>query len=647
MSWFLLSSLIGFIGLWWFKLPASTAPDRALKLGIITALWGGIGVEVTSLFSILEANALALWWTLGLLPALKFPTQRLTWTHFFWPLMGCLAVYGWQALYFPPNNYDSMTYHLPRVLTWIQQKNVAFYPTGIPRQLYINPLAEYLLTHLYLVIGDDQGVNLLQWVALVGCQIAIGLLIRHQGGNTQAQSIGMGLTLLHPMIGFQSTTTQNDLVAGFFLLASIYFTWSGERWWLLLALIAGGWVKYTVWMMYVPWGIYWIWKERTQLWKSLLVGAALACVTLGPFWARNYEKYRHPLGPTQGHADYPNVTNDLHSVATLSSNSVRTLGNNLGLPWTKWNEWIYDVYQTIHLGLRIDLQDPRTTYAQFSFQPHFGFTEDDAGSLLWLIVVGFFFLKSMLEKQHRWLWLGFVGSFLVFNFFLKYQPMHNRLLSGWIMALSIPLALGFTSWKKQTWAWGIIILLQIPIWLLNKSKPLWVPENEVRLWRNQPHNVLSKADFSKKPSYLTQFYTPIDLDSSTFVLNQNRDRALDPELVRVLIHELQVQTRPSAWMSSRELNYFQNRYAAYADVQQAVTWVKDHGCHQIDLWMGFDAMEYPIRRLILNEKPDTQFYGYQPKQKRGDCLLSMDRELPEDLSSQSQYTGTTIHIIKY
>src|SRR6185369_10694518 len=38
------------------------------------------------------------------------------------------------ALLYPPNTWDSMTYHMPRVMHWITNANIGFYPTANSRQ---------------------------------------------------------------------------------------------------------------------------------------------------------------------------------------------------------------------------------------------------------------------------------------------------------------------------------------------------------------------------------------------------------------------------------------------------------------------------------------------------------------------------------
>ncbi len=57
------------------------------------------------------------------------------------------------ALSSVPNNFDSMTYHLPRIEHWLQNKNLSYYPTSIIRQLDSNPFAEELILSLRSIIG--------------------------------------------------------------------------------------------------------------------------------------------------------------------------------------------------------------------------------------------------------------------------------------------------------------------------------------------------------------------------------------------------------------------------------------------------------------------------------------------------------------
>ena len=61
-----------------------------------------------------------------------------------------LIITFFTALIYPPNSPDSLSYHMPRVMHWIQNNNVEYYPTSIPRQLFVSPFSEFVILHLQL-----------------------------------------------------------------------------------------------------------------------------------------------------------------------------------------------------------------------------------------------------------------------------------------------------------------------------------------------------------------------------------------------------------------------------------------------------------------------------------------------------------------
>ena len=66
----------------------------------------------------------------------------------------CLATVGailaltlTTAIVAPPNNMDSMSYHMPRVMHWIQNASISHYPTNTLRQISFPPQELATLSH--------------------------------------------------------------------------------------------------------------------------------------------------------------------------------------------------------------------------------------------------------------------------------------------------------------------------------------------------------------------------------------------------------------------------------------------------------------------------------------------------------------------
>jgi hypothetical protein len=70
-------------------------------------------------------------------------------------LLVVLALLAMLAILAPANNWDSMVYHMGRVVHWMQNRSVDHYPTSIDRQLYLGPLTEFAILQLQMLSGED------------------------------------------------------------------------------------------------------------------------------------------------------------------------------------------------------------------------------------------------------------------------------------------------------------------------------------------------------------------------------------------------------------------------------------------------------------------------------------------------------------
>ena len=127
------------------------------------------------------------------------------------------------CIIYPPTTPDSMSYHLPRVMNWIQYGNLNFFATSDTRQLIMPPFSEYLLLHLQLVSNNDSLSNFPQWFAMFLSLVGISLIIKEFKGSTRTQLVGVLFAITLPMGILQSTSTQTDYITSFWLVVTVYF----------------------------------------------------------------------------------------------------------------------------------------------------------------------------------------------------------------------------------------------------------------------------------------------------------------------------------------------------------------------------------------------------------------------------------------
>ncbi|MCP5113659.1 MAG: hypothetical protein GY953_22730, partial [bacterium] len=105
-------------------------------------------------------------------------------------LFAILSVTLVVALVAPPNTWDSMTYHMSRVMHWIQNGSVEFYATATPRQLWTFPGAEYAILNLQLLAGSDRLANMVQWWASEASAVGGSLIVRRFDARPSVQAGG-------------------------------------------------------------------------------------------------------------------------------------------------------------------------------------------------------------------------------------------------------------------------------------------------------------------------------------------------------------------------------------------------------------------------------------------------------------------------
>ncbi|MBW4604836.1 MAG: glycosyltransferase family 39 protein [Calothrix sp. FI2-JRJ7] len=361
---------------------------------------------------------------------------------------------GLIGLVAPPNNWNSMDYHMPRVVHWIQNYSVAHYPVSYTPQLYQNPWSEYVIMHFQLLSGGDYFANSVQWLSMIGCLIGVSLIAEQLGANSLGQTFATVAAATIPMGILQASSTQNDYVEAFWLVCLACYS---------LIIIDKG--KNTTWDTYLLFGCslglciltkgtayfyilpFLIWVTLSQVkylrfsvCKPALFVASFALVININHYLRNYFVFNSPLGEP---GDY---TNEILSVNVMIPNILRNLALHIATP----------------IG--------------------FSGEENGAGNLLHLLliitcIVIFIFrnqLKLKFPKQAGSYLLTVCATFCIFCYLVKWQPWNARLHLPFFVLSTPFLGLVLSNLpKKVIHSIAIVLILSSLPWVFfNRYRPV-------------------------------------------------------------------------------------------------------------------------------------------------------------------------------
>ena len=123
-----------------------------------------------------------------------------------------------------PYNWDSMTYHLPRIVHWRQNGSVQHYASNIVRQVTSPVLAEFVNLHVYVMMdGNDRFLNVLQSASYITNAILVyGITEKLCAGEKKAARVAAFLFMTMPIAFGESLTTQVDQFAAIWVLGLAY-----------------------------------------------------------------------------------------------------------------------------------------------------------------------------------------------------------------------------------------------------------------------------------------------------------------------------------------------------------------------------------------------------------------------------------------
>jgi 4-amino-4-deoxy-L-arabinose transferase-like glycosyltransferase len=401
----------------------------------------------------------------------------------------------------PPDTWDAMQYNMPRVVMWIENHSVRFYPTLDYQQLMMSPWSEYAMTHLTLLLGSDRLVNLVEWFAFLGSIIGVSLIARELGSGLRGQALAAVLCGALPQAILAATSAKPDVAVAFWIVASCFFLlrWKSAPTW-TNALLAGASIalatltKGTAFILLpaVVLAVFWIWPLATR--KKFLAHVPAAVLVIlalnGPQFYRNVRLSGSPLGfaSPDGDADTKgqrHFANGKFGPRDVAGNVLRSLALHFETPNNRINAWTTARFrQLIHL-IGVDPDDPAmieqgNSGESYTFTiPKASRSEVLAGNLfhamLFLFSVALLvLLRKVPQRDTALLAVGVIAAFVLFCAAVRWQPYNGRFhLAVFMLGCAVIGSVLVSRLPRWTFVAGALALLgALPYALSNEMRPL-------------------------------------------------------------------------------------------------------------------------------------------------------------------------------
>jgi 4-amino-4-deoxy-L-arabinose transferase-like glycosyltransferase len=492
----------------WTSPSNEAAPDWRKAFLQAAVLWGVVLVAITeglSLGHALTAGWVAACWAVAAVAAAVWAMRsggiKRRWHHIRWTrphldrmsggilaamavIVACLLVVAWVA---PPNNTDSLQYHMSRVVHWAQDRSLQHYATAYDPQIYQPVWAESAILNLRILWGDDKPANLVQWFSMVGALIGVSALAKRLGASLRGQLAATAFALSVPIAILESTSTQNDSVAAFWLVCLAYFvvhaiqedssfpvvlSTAGA---LGLGLLTKG-TFYPYATPFIAWYIAHglLRRQWRQLARGLALLALVVALLNGAYWARNVQTYGGPLGSTQNFEEQTGIG---RSPGTMAVALVSNVALNFGLPGSVLNAQIVDGVNTLAQWLHAESEGFRLA-SVWNF-------EDLAGNPVHVLLVPASLLVLWIRRRQNlgqivsWYALVAVVSFATMAVVVHSDPWGVRFQTPFFIVWAPVLGVSASALGRRTAAAVAILLVlaSLPWVLFNRTRPMigWRP----------------------------------------------------------------------------------------------------------------------------------------------------------------------------
>ncbi|HLD33024.1 MAG TPA: glycosyltransferase family 39 protein [Candidatus Peribacteraceae bacterium] len=389
------------------------------------------------------------------------------------------------AISTPPNNHDSISYHMTRVAYWVQHQSVVHYPALDLRQLYMPPLTEYLIAQLYLLTDSDLLAHMPQWLAFAGSLFLVTLIARELGAERRTVRFALVFAATLPIGILQSTNATATHAVTFWLLMLAYLILRDRcsqspanalRIGVVLGLsLLTKLNAYFFAPAFVLWYILSLRKQPTRLLSHALIVGSIALSLNATQYLRNIESIGHFLVPRK---DMATNINTEFSPAIAASNILKNASLETGLLMVG-NPFVERGIQNIHAVMHVEIDRTNTESQEFNIpksQTHEVFAGNPFHFLIIILsVVSVPLLSLPKKKQHYWYLGAILGGLVITWSFLSWNPYGTRLHMPFLILAAPVVGIAFATATSRKWLRLIAVFLYvaaIPALLFSDLNPI-------------------------------------------------------------------------------------------------------------------------------------------------------------------------------
>ena len=385
--------------------------------------------------------------------------------------IGVVVVVSSQVFLFfsvPPNEWDSMTGHLNRILYFVQNHTTNhFIGTNWNIDTYPKSFSSIQFYPFLMTGFNEHFFKIPNLIAFWILALSIYAILKQLKFNFKLSLLIACLPIFTPILIIQSTSTDTDIVLACYLSTCVYFlirylnTKESYYLYLFSFAFAIGLSHKITWVFSVPSLLVLLGYVITQnmpirtrlLFKHGIVGIVfVTLITLPTGYIANLKYYNHPIGPVTAtkHQSIERAGNFKSLLLNGSRNVVRYTFDLLNLDGLrnipaveKFQDKINDNFRKIDQSLHLNLEIEKTfTIIPFSFNRQFEFVNGTPiyGSLFILFLIPSIVLLFLRRRQPilYLFFIAFVLHFAALAFTAAYDPWKGRyMISSLVFLLPV------------------------------------------------------------------------------------------------------------------------------------------------------------------------------------------------------------------